>query len=82
MAKKKAGGKTSQHIRPAGKRLGVKVSQGQKVSAGEILVRQLGTVFKAGDGVRVGRDFTLYAIGGGVVKFNQKFGKKIISISQ
>ena len=81
MAKKKAGGKASQHVSPAGKRLGVKVTSGEKVSAGEILVRQVGTVFKAGKGVKVGRDFTLYSVVSGVVKFGQKLGKKIVSVT-
>lgn len=82
MSKKKAGGRISQHIRPTGKRLGVKVTTGEKVNAGDVLVRQNGTVIKAGDGVKVGRDFTLYAIFDGVVKFGQKFGKKIVSIQK
>jgi len=80
MAHKKQGGKTSQHIRPSGKRLGVKVGNGQKVKAGGILVRQSGTKFKAGNGVKVGHDYTLYAIVSGYVKFGQKLGKKTISI--
>lgn len=80
MAKKKAGGKASQHVSPAGKRLGVKVTSGEKVSAGEILVRQIGTVFKAGKGVKVGRDFTLYAVVEGVVEFGKKLGKKNVSV--
>lgn len=76
MAHKKQGGKTAQHKRPAGKRLGVKVADGQKVSSGEVLVRQRGTVFHAGNGVKVGRDHTLYSVVAGVVKFGQKLGKK------
>jgi len=80
MSKKKAGGKTSQHIRPSGKRLGVKVSSGQKVTPGMILIRQRGTSVGKGSGVRVGRDFTLYAIAEGTVKFGQKLGKKIVSV--
>jgi large subunit ribosomal protein L27 len=80
MSKKKAGGKASQHVSPSGKRLGVKVSSGEKVSPGEILIRQRGAKIKAGSGVKVGRDFTLYATMEGVVKFGQKLGRKIISI--
>ena len=80
MAHKKAGGKTSQHVRPSGKRLGVKMSDGQKVAPGMILVRQIGTPVKAGDGVKVGRDHTLYAVNEGVVKFKQKLGKKFVSV--
>lgn len=80
MAHKKQGGKTSQHVRPAGKRLGVKVGDGEKVASGEILVRQRGTKIEAGYGVKVGRDHTLYSVVSGKVKFGQKFGKKIVSV--
>lgn len=80
MAKHKQGGKTSQHERPEGKRLGVKVAHGEKVSPGMILIRQRGTPFKSGVGVKVGRDHTLYAVASGVVKFGQKLGKKTISV--
>ena len=80
MAHKKAGGKASQHVSPSGKRLGVKMSDGQKVTPGMILVRQRGTLMKAGDGVKVGRDHTLYAVLAGTVKFSQKLGKKLVSV--
>ncbi len=80
MSKKKAAGKTRQHVRPTGKRLGVKVADGQSIAPGMILVRQRGTVFAAGKGVKVGRDFTLFATMEGIVKFGQKLGKKTISV--
>ncbi len=80
MAKKKAGGKASQHVSPEGKRLGVKVSSGQKVSGGMILVRQRGTKVSAGDGVKVGRDHTIYSLAEGTVKFGTRFGKKFVSV--
>ncbi len=82
MSKKKAGGKITQHVRPAGKRLGVKVTAGEMVKAGDILVRQVGTWIKPGPGVKIGRDFTLYAVSDGIVKFGQKFGRKIVSVSK
>lgn len=81
MSKKKQGGKARQHTRPVGKRLGVKVSDGQTVNAGDILIRQRGTKFAAGENVKVGRDFTLYAASLGVVKFGQKLSKKFVSIT-
>jgi len=81
MSKTKAGGKTSQHVSPKGKRLGLKVANGQTVSIGSILVRQRGQQIKAGEGVKMGRDFTLFAIKEGVVKFFQKLGKKVVSIT-
>jgi large subunit ribosomal protein L27 len=77
---KAAGGKASQHVSPAGKRLGAKIFSGQKVSAGAILVRQRGTKFADGAGVKSGRDHTLYAAKAGVVKFGTKLGKRIVSI--
>jgi len=80
MAHKKQGGKTAQGVSPAGKRLGVKVSQGEGVSGGMILIRQRGTEIKGGMGVRVGRDHTIYAIKSGKVAFGQKLGKKVVSI--
>jgi len=81
MSKHKAGGsKASQHVNPAGKRLGVKVADGQRVISGNILVRQRGTNFAPGKGVMKGRDHTLFAVTSGMVKFGQKQGKKNISI--
>ena len=81
MSKKKQGGKTRQHKRPEGKRLGVKVSDGQTVSPGMILIRQRGTKFAAGRNVKVGRDFTLYSVSEGIVKFGQKLSKKFVSVT-
>ncbi len=80
MSKHKAAGKTRQHVRPEGKRLGVKVASGQKVSVSNILVRQRGTLFAAGKGVKVGRDHSLYAAVTGTVEFGQKLGKKQVSV--
>ena len=54
---------------------GVKRFAGQKVTAGNILVRQVGSLFHAGHGVGVGTDFTLWAKIDGVVKF-ERFGKR------
>ncbi|MCP3163118.1 MULTISPECIES: 50S ribosomal protein L27 [Myxococcus] len=50
---------------------GVKVYGGQEVSAGSILVRQVGTVIHAGENVKLGRDFTLYSVVDGVVKYER-----------
>ena len=69
MAHKKAGG-TSHYGRDSqAKRLGVKRYAGQKVLAGTILVRQRGTRIHPGNNVGVGRDYTLFALIDGVVKF-------------
>ena len=80
MSTHKAGGKASQHVSPAGKRLGVKVSSGQSVMPGNILIRQRGTKIAAGKGVKIGRDFTIYSQIKGIVKITKKLGKKIISV--
>lgn len=72
MAKTKAGGKTRQQAPRPGKRLGLKMTEGQKVKAGNILVRQRGTRFHPGRAVGMGRDHTLYALEDGIVKFQKK----------
>jgi large subunit ribosomal protein L27 len=80
MSKHKAAGKLVQQKRPQPKFLGVKVADGQSVSAGEILVRQRGTKYTNGKNVKVGRDHSLYSVAAGVVKFSDRLGKKVISI--
>ncbi|MFW6110014.1 MAG: 50S ribosomal protein L27 [Patescibacteria group bacterium] len=82
MAKSKAtGSKARQKKRPAGKRLGLKVGAGEAVGPGEILVRQRGSNFHAGRNVKQGRDFTLYSLAEGVVKFgNLRGGRKSLSV--
>ena len=71
MAHKKAGGSTKNGRDSNPKMRGVKRYGGQKVGTGEILVRQVGTVFHPGRNVGLGRDFTLYALVDGVVKFER-----------
>jgi len=80
MAQTKTGGKTKQLPPRPGKRLGLKVAGGQKVKAGNILIRQRGSNFLPGENVRMGRDFTLYALKDGVVFFTQRKGKKYLNI--
>lgn len=72
MAHKKAGGSTRNGRDSNPKYLGVKRYGGQLVNAGEILVRQRGTRFHAGEGVGLGRDHTLFALVTGVVRFVTK----------
>ncbi len=69
MAHKKAGGRTRNGRDSQSKRLGVKRYAGQSVNAGTILVRQRGTRIHPGNNVGVGRDYTLFALIGGIVKF-------------
>lgn len=70
MAHKKAAGSTRNGRDSESKRLGVKMYGGQVVRAGNILVRQRGTRFHAGENVGLGRDHTLFAKADGVVKFS------------
>lgn len=70
MAHKKGQGSTRNGRDSAGQRRGVKRFGGQSVRAGNILVRQLGTKFHPGDNVGLGRDFTLFALVDGTVKFS------------
>ena len=75
MAHKKGAGSTKNGRDANAKRLGVKTFGGTKVSAGSILIRQRGMKFKPGSNVGYGKDFTLFALKNGIVKFdfnNQK----------
>ena len=82
MAHKKAGGSTRNGRDSESKRLGVKRFGGQFVLAGNILVRQRGTRFHAGENVGIGKDHTLFAKASGVVVFKHKGpeNSKIVSI--
>lgn len=71
MAHKKAGGSSKNGRDSNPKMRGVKRFGGQKVNAGEILVRQTGTKFHPGRGVGLGRDYTIYAMIDGVVTFER-----------
>jgi large subunit ribosomal protein L27 len=69
MAHKKAGGKSRNGRDSNAQYLGVKLYDGQVVRPGNIIVRQRGEHFKAGKGVMMGRDYTLFAVIDGTVKF-------------
>ena len=69
MAHKKGGGKTKNGRDSQSKRLGVKRYDGNVVNAGTIIVRQRGTRIHPGNNVGVGRDYTIYALIDGTVKF-------------
>ena len=76
MAHKKAGGSTRNGRDSVGKRLGVKRYDGQLVTAGSILVRQRGTTIHPGNNVGCGKDYTLFALVDGVIKFERKDKKR------
>ena len=82
MAHKKAAGSTRNGRDSNPKMLGVKIFGGQQVVAGNIIVRQRGTKFHAGNNVGMGRDHTLFATADGKVKFEVKGEKsrKYVSI--
>ena len=81
MAHKKAGGSSRNGRDSAGRRLGVKKYGGEIVLAGNILARQRGTQWHAGQNVGVGKDHTLFALINGRVEFNTKAkGRTYVSV--
>ncbi|MBF0549441.1 MAG: 50S ribosomal protein L27 [Deltaproteobacteria bacterium] len=81
MAHKKAGGSSRNGRDSAGRRRGAKRSDGQTVSAGCILIRQIGTKIHPGNNVGLGRDYTIFAKIDGVVTFERKGkDKKQVSV--
>jgi len=80
MAHKKGAGSTSNGRESHSKRRGVKKFGGQAVIAGNIIVRQCGSKLHAGDNVGIGRDWTLFALKDGVVKFD-KIRRKVAVIT-
>ena len=80
MAHTKSQGKTNQKSNRPGQRRGVKLYDGQKISVGQIIVRQVGTKYHPGSGTKTGKDFTIYAVRPGIVKFLNKLGRKIVSV--
>ena len=81
MAHKKAGGSSRNGRDSAGRRLGVKLYGGQEAVAGNIIVRQRGTKWWAGDNVGMGKDHTLFALTDGQVTFKKGLkGRTFISV--
>ena len=76
MAHKKAGGSSRNGRDSAGQRLGVKLFGGQKISAGNVIVRQRGTQFHPGENVGMGKDHTLFALTDGQVAFRKGFKRR------
>ena len=76
MAHKKGAGSTKNGRDSNAKRLGVKRFGGQVVKAGNIIVRQRGMTFKPGVNVGYGKDFTLFALTDGTIKFDYQEGKQ------
>ncbi len=80
MAHTKAQGSVKGNRDSRAKRRGVKLYSGEKTKAGSIIVRQKGSKFFPGDGVLMGRDFTLFATMEGTVNFKTLKGKKYIEV--
>ncbi|PIV19616.1 MAG: 50S ribosomal protein L27 [Elusimicrobia bacterium CG_4_10_14_3_um_filter_49_12_50_7] len=80
MAHKKGQGSSSNGRDSEGRRLGVKISSGQTVKGGGIIVRQRGTRVVPGLNVGIGRDDSIYAKIAGTVKFHSRAGQKIVSV--
>lgn len=72
MSKTKAGGTSKNTKDSPGQRLGLKVSGGQQVKTGDVLVRQVGMTKRSGKGTFISRNFTIHAKKDGIVKFNQR----------
>jgi large subunit ribosomal protein L27 len=80
MASKKAGGSSRNGRDSRGQRLGVKKSGGQSVAPGNIIIRQRGTKYHAGENVCMGRDHTLFSVVSGRVAFFDKNNKKHVKV--
>lgn len=80
MAHTKAQGAVKGNRDSRAKRLGVKIYGGQKVTAGNIIVRQKGTKVHPGKGVSMGKDFTLFSLVDGTVAFKMLKGRKFVEV--
>ena len=81
MAHKKAGGSTKNGRESESKRLGLKKFGGEAVVAGNIIVRQRGTQYRAGENVGIGTDHTLFALKDGKVQFKRKGVEQRVHVS-
>jgi large subunit ribosomal protein L27 len=80
MAHVKAGGTAAGNKDSVSKRLGIKIYGGQNAISGNIIVRQKGTKVFPGKGVGMGKDFTIFAVTKGLVKFSIVRGKQFVSV--
>jgi large subunit ribosomal protein L27 len=82
MAHKKGEGSVKNGRDSQSKRLGVKIFGGQPATAGNIIIRQRGTVYHPGNNVGLGKDFTIFALTDGVVEFKKgKNNKSFVSVA-
>jgi large subunit ribosomal protein L27 len=80
MAHKKGAGSTKNGRDSNSKRLGIKVFGNQIAKSGSIIVRQRGLTFKLGSNVKLGKDYTIFSLKDGLVKFELLRGSKFISV--
>lgn len=80
MAHTKSAGSVKGNRDSISKRRGVKAYGGEKVISGNIIVRQKGTNFHPGNGVMMGKDYTIFAVTSGSVHFKEQKGKKVIEV--
>lgn len=80
MAHKKGEGSVKNGRDSHSKRLGVKLFGGQICKAGNIIIRQRGTKYHPGDNVGLGKDYTIFALTDGIVRFKTRRGKKIVFV--
>lgn len=80
MAHTKSAGATRSNRDSVSKRLGVKIFGGQKVKAGNIIIRQRGTRVYPGKGVGMGRDHTIFAVKDGLVNFLSRQGRSLVEV--
>ncbi len=80
MAHKKGEGSVKNGRDSRSKRLGIKIYGGQPAIAGNIIVRQRGTVYHPGDNVGIGKDFTIFSLIDGTVEFRKTRNKTLVSV--
>jgi large subunit ribosomal protein L27 len=80
MAHKKGAGSTRNGRDSNSKRLGIKCYGGEHVIPGNIIVRQRGTKYRPGSNVGLGKDYTIFAMVEGQVKFEDRYGRKYVSV--
>ena len=80
MSHVKAGGAVRQHHQRRGKRLGVKKFGGEQVKVGHVILKQKGAKYKAGKGVGMGHDYTIFSMIEGAVLFTKKWGKTVVNV--
>lgn len=82
MAQKKGGGTVSNGRDSRSQRLGTKIFGGEFCIPGNIIIRQRGTKFHAGQGVKCGRDHTIFSVTHGTVRFSKKQGKQYVHVDE